>query len=78
MQRILIIGCSGAGKSTFARHLHRFLPQHELIHLDRYYWRPGWIETPADEWEIIVNDLISKEQWIMDGGYAGTIGLRAQ
>lgn len=78
VQRILIIGCSGAGKSTFARHLHQLLPELELIHLDRYYWRPGWVETPKDEWENTVRELIAREKWIMDGGYTSTIGLRAQ
>lgn len=77
MQRILIIGCSGAGKSTFARKLHQLLPKLELIHLDRYYWQPGWVETPKDEWEKIVKELIAKEHWIMDGGYTGSIYLRA-
>lgn len=78
MQRILIIGCSGAGKSTFARRLHDIFPKYELIHLDRFYWRPGWVETPKDEWEVIVKELISRDKWIMDGGYTSTIGLRAQ
>lgn len=77
MQRILIIGCSGAGKSTFARRLHQIFPQLELIYLDRYYWRPGWVEPPKEEWEVLVKELITRKNWIMDGGYTGTIHLRA-
>jgi len=77
VQRILIIGCSGAGKSTFARNLHDVCPELELIHLDRYYWRPGWVETPKAEWEAIVKELAAKERWIMDGGYTGSLHLRA-
>jgi adenylate kinase family enzyme len=44
MQRVLVIGSGGAGKSTFARRLAQWasLP---LIHLDAIYWHPGWIET---------------------------------
>lgn len=63
VQRILIIGCSGAGKSTFARNLHDVCPVLELIHLDRYYWRPGWVETPKAEWEAIVKELAAKERF---------------
>ena len=41
MERILIIGCGGAGKSTLARRLGEKtgLP---VVHLDKLYWRPGW------------------------------------
>jgi len=43
MERVMIIGCAGAGKSTLARKLGAItgLP---VIHLDREHWRPGWVE----------------------------------
>lgn len=49
MKHIAIIVCSGAGKSTFARELGAITGL-EVIHLDRLYWKPGWVETPKDEW----------------------------
>ncbi len=75
MQRILVIGSGGAGKSTFAARLADIsgLP---LIHLDREYWRPGWVETPEDEWATKVDRLVGKDAWIIDGNYGGTMHHR--
>jgi len=47
-----------------------------LVHLDRLYWRPGWVPTPADEWEAIVRVTIAAESWVIDGNYGGTMALR--
>lgn len=75
MKRIMIIGCCGAGKSTLARRLHKItnLP---LFHLDQYYWKENWTETPKEEWEPIVAELAKKEEWIIDGNYGGTFKPR--
>ncbi|BAT52697.1 topology modulation protein [Nostoc sp. NIES-3756] len=75
MQKILIIGSGGAGKSTLARELGRIL-NIDIIHLDTFYWQPGWVETAKDKWEIIIQDLIQLESWIMDGNYSNTLDLR--
>ncbi|MDZ8035131.1 hypothetical protein [Nostoc sp. DedSLP04] len=48
MKKILIIGSGGAGKSTLARELGTILSL-EVIHLDAWYWNPGWVETPKTE-----------------------------
>jgi adenylate kinase family enzyme len=75
MQRVLVIGISGAGKSTFARELAQRtgLP---LIHLDREFWQPGWKITPEPEWRTKVAGLVAREAWIMDGGYSASLDLR--
>jgi adenylate kinase family enzyme len=74
-KRILVVGSGGAGKSTFARALaaKTGLP---LIHLDRYYWRPGWQPTPAEEWNAVVMKLCRGQEWIMDGNYGGSLEIR--
>lgn len=77
MKRILIIGSAGAGKSTLARRLHRVLGL-PVIHLDTHYWRPGWVETPKEEWKDRVETLISQDEWIMDGNYGGTLDARLE
>ena len=66
MQRVLVIGISGAGKSTFSRALaaRTGLP---LIHLDTEFWQPDWKITPREEWRAKVAELITREAWIMDG-----------
>lgn len=75
MERILIVGCPGAGKSTAARQLAAItgLP---LIHLDQYYWLPGWQRPDSESWRKTVESLASQPVWIMDGNYSGTLGQR--
>ena len=75
MDRILILGCGGAGKSTLAGQLGEILDL-PLIHLDQEYWQPGWVPTPDDEWLRRVGKLIQEERWIMDGNYGSTLGMR--
>lgn len=66
MERILIIGSNGAGKSTFSYQLSAKtgLP---LIHLDQIYWRNRWEVTPRDEFEQRVYNEVIKPCWIIEG-----------
>lgn len=75
MERVLVIGSGGAGKSTFARSLGAAtgLP---VVHLDANFWRPGWDPTPAVEWAERVSVLLQPRRWIMDGNFGGTLELR--
>ena len=75
MQRILVTGCCGAGKSTFSKKLHSILKL-ELIHLDQYYHKPNWEEPEKAEWERTVYSLVQKPSWIMDGNFSGTMDVR--
>ena len=75
MRRIAIIGSGGAGKSTLARTIGEILGL-PVIHLDKEYWRPGWIETPEQDWKVKVEELISGDEWVMDGNFGGTMEFR--
>ncbi len=75
MQRIMIIGSGGAGKSTLALQLAGLtgLP---LIHLDQHYWLPGWVEPSKAEWAQKINNLVGAESWIIDGNYNRSLDTR--
>lgn len=75
MQRVLVIGVSGAGKSTFAIELGQRtgLP---VVHLDREYWQPGWIEPDEATWSATITRLLEQERWILDGNFGGTLERR--
>ena len=77
VNRIMVIGCCGAGKSTLAKKLHKRTGL-ELIHLDQYYWKSGWIESSPEEWTKKVAALATKPKWIIDGNYTRTMNLRLE
>lgn len=71
-----MVGPGGAGKTTFAAELSRRTGV-PVIHLDRHYWRPGWVETERDEWRRVQEQLLDgRDRWIVDGNYSGTIDVR--
>ena len=77
MERILIIGCGGAGKSTLARQLGEKLDI-PVVHLDSIFWLPNWVERNRDEFDELVRQELVKDQWIMDGNYNRTLPERVK
>jgi len=75
MERVLVIGSPGSGKSTMAGAIARRtgLP---LVHLDQHYWRSGWVEPDPDTWLRQVESLAAADRWVMDGNYGGTLEPR--
>jgi hypothetical protein len=74
VQRIAILGPAGAGKSWLARELTSALGL-PVIHLDRLYWRPGWVPTPEPEWEAAQRRELGRESWIADGLQEARVGM---
>ena len=75
MDRVLIIGCGGAGKSTLARQLGEKLNL-PVVHLDSIFWLPGWVEMEKDEFDARIRAEMAKETWILDGNYNRTLPER--
>ena len=73
--RIIVLGCPGSGKSTFARALaaRTGLP---LIHLDSVWWRADGSHISRDEFDRALAELLAGEKWIMDGDYSRTYKVR--
>ena len=77
MERILMVGCGGAGKSTLARQLGEKLNL-PVVHLDSIFWLPNWVERNRDEFDELVRQELMKDQWIMDGNYNRTMPERVK
>lgn len=74
-RRWLVLGASGGGKTRLSLELGEILGL-PVVHLDRHYWRPGWVEPPKEEWRRAVIDLVAREEWVIDGNYSGTVTER--
>lgn len=78
MERILIIGCGGSGKTTLARQLGEItgLP---VVHLDQIFWSPGdWHHLSQQYFDDALALELEKPQWIMDGNYDRTLEKRLE
>lgn len=70
-----VVGPPGSGKSTLARRIGIALGL-EVVHLDCYYWRPGWVEAPRDEFVAEHDRLVQLDHWVIDGNYSVTMDAR--
>lgn len=78
MERIMVIGCGGAGKSTLARKLGEKtgLP---VVHLDQIWWEPGnWKHLQRADFDERLYAEMEKPQWILDGNFNRTIEPRLE
>jgi adenylate kinase family enzyme len=68
VKRIAVTGPAGAGKSRLARQIGDAYGI-DVLHLDALFWRPGWMETPAVEWEERQRRELERDTWIVDAQY---------
>ena len=77
MQKVLVIGCPGAGKSTFARRLQGLtgLP---LYYLDRLWHKPDRTHITREEFDRVLAEWLARPAWILDGNYSRTLPQRLE
>lgn len=75
MKKILVIGCPGSGKSTFARSLHE-ITDIPLFYLDRMYWNADKTTVPKEVFLERLSDALAQSTWIIDGNYLSTMEMR--
>ena len=75
MKKVIVIGCPGSGKSTFARRLQKktCLP---LFYLDMLKWNLDKTTVSKEDFLDRLNLVLSENEWIIDGNYASTMELR--
>ncbi|WP_088893305.1 AAA family ATPase [Leptolyngbya ohadii] len=68
-QRIVVVGTSGSGKTTFAKELADRL-QTPHIELDALHWEPNWTEAEPEVFRSRISQALQGEQWVVDGNYS--------
>lgn len=75
MKKVIVIGCPGAGKSTFARNLKNKtgLP---LYHLDMMFWNADKTTVEQSVFDVRLDEALKNDEWIIDGNYNRTLEKR--
>lgn len=77
MNKVIIIGCPGSGKTTFAEKLNKCtgLP---LYYLDAIWHKPDKTHISRDMFDERIGEIFYTSEWIIDGNYNRTIEKRLQ
>lgn len=76
VERVLVVGCSGGGKTTFSAKIAESFGL-EFLSLDRdVRWLPGWVERDRREQREIIADMVQRSRWVMDGSGASSFDIR--
>ncbi len=75
MKKVIVIGCPGSGKTTFAEKLQKCtgLP---LYYLDAIWHKPDKTHIPREEFDERIKGIFKTSEWIIDGNYGRTIEMR--
>lgn len=77
MKKVLVIGCPGAGKTTFARKLRDKLNL-PLYYLDMIWHKPDKTTYTKEEFDSKLASILKEDEWIIDGNYSRTLETRIQ
>src|SRR3990167_6853203 len=66
MNKVLIIGISGTGKTILARKLSDFL-KIPITHYDELVWGKCWQEIDEKIVERTLEKVVKKDRWIIEG-----------
>lgn len=75
MKKVIVIGCPGAGKSTFARKL-RDKTGLSLYYLDMLFHNSDGTSVERKAFDKGLTEILEKDSWIIDGNYNRTMEMR--
>ena len=67
--RVVVVGCTGSGKTTVARTLARMLDASH-VELDSLNWEPNWTAAATDVFRQRTRDALTGDAWVVDGNYS--------
>lgn len=75
-RRILVVGCSGGGKTTLSRKMAARLDL-PFVSMDReFFWLAGWQNRAKTEERALIAAKVAEERWLMDGTGSSSFDLR--
>ena len=77
MEKIMVIGSPGAGKSTFSRKL-RDVTGLPLYYLDTIWHKPDRTNISREDFDENLMDIVKEDRWIIDGNYQRTLKKRLE
>ena len=75
MKKIIVIGCPGAGKTTFAKGLKEKIGL-PLFHLDSIWHKADRTHITREEFDARLGEILALDEWIIDGDYSRTLERR--
>lgn len=75
-QRVMVVGCSGGGKSTLSQALSAHFGLRYISMDKEFFWLPGWVARPRGEQRALITEAVAGERWIMDGSNPTSFDLR--
>ena len=75
MKKIIVIGCPGAGKTTFAKGLKKKIGL-PLFHLDSIWHKADRTHITREEFDARLGEILALDEWIIDGDYSRTLERR--
>ena len=77
LQKVIVIGCPGSGKTTFAERLN-IITGLPLYYLDAIWHKPDKTHISRENFDKSISAILNTAEWIIDGNYSRTLEIRLQ